>query len=209
MLQVEMSASVRTASGKGPMRQLRMQGFTPAVVYGAGAEAQKLQCDTKDLTAKLIKYARKNTIVTLKIDNGVEKDVVVGEIQTDPVKDTLIHVDFLEIDLKQERSFNVPVKYQGKAKGVDLGGILVVGCDTVVLKGKPLDIPEEIVISVSGLLIGDKIKCRHIELPENVEMVTEGRTVAVSVVTPGAKVSDDDEEEETVAEGSEGEASEE
>lgn len=200
MLQVEISASVRNTSGKGPMRQLRMKGMTPAVVYGRGAEAQKLQLDSKTLMAQLLEFYRKNTIVTLKVDGASEKTVMVGEVQTDPVRDTLIHVDFCEIDLQKERAFNVPLTLTGSAKGVDLGGLLTVHYTTVILEGKPLDIPDECTIDITSMAIGDELKCSALSLPDNVKMVTELEAVLVSVVKPGEKVEESDEEEVAAAE---------
>jgi large subunit ribosomal protein L25 len=191
MFQVEISASVRNTSGKGPMRQLRMQGMTPAVVYGRGAEAQNLQLDTKTLMAQLLEFYRKNTVVTLKVDGVGDKSVMVGEVQTDPVRDTLIHVDFCEIDLEKDRAFTVPVILQGKAKGVDLGGNMIVGCSQVVLQGKPLDIPDECLVDVASMAIGDQIKCTSLGLPENIKMVTDPETVVVSIIKPGGEKVED------------------
>lgn len=193
MLQVKMSASVRETAGKGPMRQLRMKGMTPGVVYGGGGEAIKLQLDTKPLMAQLLEFYRKNTVVTLDIDGAGEKKVLVGEVQTDPVRDTLIHVDFCEIDLEAKRSFSVPLVYKGKAKGVDFGGMMVINHEKVVLEGKPLDIPDECVIDVSNLAIGDKIRCSEIKIADSIKMLTPGKDLAVSIVKPGQKIEDEDE----------------
>ncbi len=198
MLQVEMSASVRTSSGKGPMRQLRMQGMTPAVVYGAGAEALKLQMDTKSLMVKLLKFYRHNTVVTLDIENEGVKNVMIGEVQTDPVRDTLVHVDFCEIDLEKERAFNVPVVYEGTPKGVDLGGYLNTSVEEVVFQGKPLDIPNEVTVDIRGLAIGDELKCSAFAVPENVTMLTDADSPAISVMKPGVKIEASDEEGEEV-----------
>jgi len=187
MFQVEMSASMRNISGKGPMRQLRMQGITPAVVYGGGGEAVMLQLETKTLMAKLLEFYRRNTVVTLKIDGASDKCVMIGEVQTDPVRDTLIHVDFCEIDIQKSRSFTVPIVYNGTAKGVDFGGDMVIAHDKVVLEGKPLDIPDECAVDVTSLAIGDSIKCGEITIPENVRMVTDVEVLAVSVIKPGQK----------------------
>jgi large subunit ribosomal protein L25 len=200
MLQVEISASVRNTSGKGPMRQLRMKGMTPGVVYGGGAEAQKLQLDSKTLLAQLLEFYRQNTVVTLKVDDGSEKTVMVGEVQTDPVRDTLIHVDFCEIDLKKDRAFNVPLILKGTAKGVDLGGLMNVNCTEVVIEGKPLDIPDECVIDVTSMAIGDEIKCATISIPDNVKMVTPSETVLVAIAKPGEKIEEAEEEEIQAAE---------
>ncbi|MBU1565027.1 MAG: 50S ribosomal protein L25 [Proteobacteria bacterium] len=187
MFQVEMSASVRNTSGKGPMRQMRMKGITPAVVYGGGGEAVMLQLETKTLMAKLLEFYRRNTVVTLKIDGSSDKCVMIGEVQTDPVRDTLIHVDFCEIDLQKNRSFTVPIVYNGIAKGVDLGGDMLIGHHKVVLEGKPLDIPDECIVDVTPLAIGDSVKFGEIAIPENVRMVTDTEVLAVSIVKPGQK----------------------
>lgn len=187
MFQVEIAASVRKNSGKGPMRQMRMKGVTPAVVYGGGGEAMMLQMDTKVLTAKLLEFSRKNTVVTLQIDGVGEKQVRLGELQTDPVRDTLIHVDFCEIDLQKDRRYTVPVVYQGTAKGVDLGGDMVIEHRKVVLEGKPLDIPNECVVDVTNLAIGDSVTCGQITIPENVRMITDISSRVVSIVKPGQK----------------------
>ena len=200
MLQVEISASVRNTSGKGPMRQLRMKGMTPAVVYGGGAEAQKLQLDSKTLLAKLLEFYRLNTIVTLKVDGSSDKTVMVGEVQTDPVKDTLIHVDFCEIDLKKDRAFNVPITLTGKSKGVDLGGQMNVQLTEVVLEGKPLDIPDECIVDIASMVIGDQIKCAALSIPDNIKMVTDPETVVVAIVKPGEKVEESEDEEEVEVE---------
>jgi large subunit ribosomal protein L25 len=158
------------------------------VVYGGGAAAQNIQLDTKTLMVQLLEFYRKNTIVTLKVEGASEKKVMVGEVQTDPVRDTLIHVDFCEIDLEKERAFTVPVVLKGKAKGIDLGGQMIVGCTKVVLVGKPLDIPDECIVDVAPMAIGDEIKCSAITLPENVKMVTDPEDVVISIIKPGVIV---------------------
>jgi large subunit ribosomal protein L25 len=173
-----------------------MKGMTPGVVYGAGGEAIKLQLDTKILMAQLLEFYRKNTVVTLDVEGVGEKKVLFGEVQTDPVRDTLIHIDFCEIDLEKKRAFSVPVVYKGKAKGVDLGGVMVVNHEELTLEGKPLDIPDECEVDVRGLAIGDRIRCSKIQVPENVTMLTPGKDLAVSIVKPGQKIEDDADEAE-------------
>ena len=195
MLQVEMSASLRLTSGKGAMRRLRMEGMTPAVVYGDGGEAVTLQLESKMLMAKMLEFYRRNTIVNLKIDGKIEKNVLISELQVHPVTGNLVHVDFLEIDLTKERSFNVPVVYEGLAKGVDLGGVLMVHYEHIVFQGKPLDMPNECTLDVSALMIGDSIRCSAITVPENVIMVTGTDEVAVAIVRPGVEEVEEEEEE--------------
>ena len=182
MLQVEMSAALRTDTGKGAMRRMRSAGQTPAVVYGGGGEAVALKFETKTLMADLLEIYRRNAVVVLKIEGGTEKNAMVKEVQTHPVNDTLIHADFCEIDLDKEQSFDVPVRYVGKAKGVDLGGKLAVYVDKVTLKGKPLDIPDSCSLDVSKLNIGDELTFAAIAIPDGVELVSAADAACVGVV---------------------------
>ncbi len=197
MLQVEMTASVRNDKGKGAMRRLRAQGQTPGVMYGRGEEALPIQLESKILMKQLLEVYRKNTVVTMKIDNGDVKSVLIKDVQTDPVKDTLVHADFLEIDLEAVRVFSVPLQLTGTSKGVDLGGILNVNITKIDIKGKPLDVPDEFTVDITALAIGDSIKVSDIEMSDKVELVTSGDAVCVVVDKPGgAKVEAEEETEE-------------
>ncbi|CAG37462.1 50S ribosomal protein L25 [Desulfotalea psychrophila] len=182
MFQVEMTASVREAFGKGPMRRLRQQGITPAVVYGAGKAALPLQMDAKILMTQLLEFSRVNTVVSLSVDGQDAKNVVIAEIQSDPVTDALVHVDFCEIDLDQAREFTVPVTFEGTPKGVDLGGRLESHLTSVILKAKPLDIPNEFVINIADLAIDEQLTVADVALAENVVMVTPAARVMVAVL---------------------------
>jgi len=175
-----------------------MEGMTPAVVYGGGGEAVALQLESKTLKAKLLEFYRRNTIVNLKIDDEKRKSALISEVQVHPVTGNLVHVDFCEIDLDKERSFNVPLVYKGTAKGVDLGGILMAYLDHIVIHGKPLDMPDQLTLDISGLNIGDSIKCRSLSIAENIKMVTDKNELAVAVVKPGVERIEEEDEEEAV-----------
>jgi len=200
MLQVKMSASLRSTSGKGAMRRLRMEGMTPAVVYGGGREALPLQLESKTLLAKLLEFYRRNTVVTLKIDGEDEKKVLMSEVQTHPVTDALIHVDFCEIDLTKDRAFDVPVIFKGDAIGVDLGGALIINHATVVFEGKPMDIPDECILDVTDLNIGESLKCGAIVVPGGARLVTDLNETIVAVAIAGQKESEDEDSEEDAVE---------
>lgn len=197
MLQVEMSADVRTVTGKGAMRQLRMAGKTPAIMYGIADKPVALTLDSKRFTSQLLEIARRNAVITLKVDGSGEKSVLVREIQTEPVKDTLVHVDFLEIDLEVARTFTVPIAYTGTATGVDLGGVEKVSITSVDLKGKPLDLPDTCDVDVTDLAIDDFIKIGDLKIPENVELLADAEDVCVMIEpapTGVAPVDPDDED---------------
>lgn len=203
MLQVEMTASIRKETGKGAMRQLRMKGMTPAVVYGAGSEALALQLETQPFFQQLLTIYRTNAIVTLKLDDGSTKHVLMKDVQTDPIKDTLVHADFLEIDVNDSRVFEVPVNYTGTAKGCDLGGFLNIILQSIAIEGTPLDIPDEFIVDVSDLAIGEGINVETISIPDNVKFVGEVGQTIVTVSLPGStedEVEDDEEGAEVEAE---------
>ncbi len=123
-------------------------------------------------------------MITLKVDDGSEKSVLIKEIQTDPLRDSLIHADFQEIDLEKPSRFSVPIIYSGKPKGEELGGIKQIDKTSLLLEGKPLDIPDGCNVDIKGLSIGDKIKAADIKLPEGVTLVSDPETVCISLVSP-------------------------
>ncbi len=184
MITKEIPSAVRDCFGKGAMRRLRAAGKTPGVLYGAGAQALALEFETKVLFSELIDLQRRNAVITLKIDNGTEKRAVVKEIQTDPLRDSLYHADFLEIDVDKPAKFTVPVSYKGKAKGEDLGGLKSISQRSVVVQGKPLSVPDELEVDIRSLAIGDKISAGEITLPEGVTLISDAGTLCFGIVAP-------------------------
>ncbi len=198
MLQVDMSASKRESFGKCAMRRLRVSGNTPAVLYGKNKDTVALQLETVSFTKSLFQISRKNAVVNLSINGDDTRHVIMREIQTDPVNDSLIHADFYEISLDTPSRFNVPVEFAGQAKGIDLGGALVVHNPTVELEGLPLDIPDTVSLDISNLDIGDSIQIASIEIPEKVKMVTDSSALCVAVTTAIAEEEYDEEEDTAV-----------
>lgn len=184
MIQVTMPAAFRSEFGKGASRQLRMNDKTPAVVYSGGTESVALQCNAGELYKKLFDIHRRNAVITLTIegDEKGERHVLVQEIQKNPVTDSLVHIDFLEISLDKPATFTVPLKYIGTPKGVDFGGELQVMATTIRLKGCPMDIPDNVEVDIKGLDKGASLKFADIVLPEKVEMLSKGTKPFVAVV---------------------------
>jgi large subunit ribosomal protein L25 len=208
MIKQDMTASLRQDFGKGATHQLRKSGFAPAILYGGKMEPVALAMDAKTLNRDLMKLHGFNAVVSLEIEGEKEKKkhhVLIKEIQTDPITDTVLHVDFLEIELDKEVVMDVAMLYTGTAKGVELGGILNVMAHTVRIKGLPLDIPDEIEVDVTELeLTSAGISCADLAIPSNVSLDEEMDKVCVSVVAPKAEVEEEVEEEEAEdAEGAE------
>jgi large subunit ribosomal protein L25 len=183
MLQVSIPAGLRSVFGKGESRRLRMNNITPGVVYSGGSDALALQFEAKELYKSLFDIHGRNAVITLKIegDEKGERHVLVKEVQKNPVTERLVHVDFHEIDLQKPVVFKVPLKYKGTAKGVDLGGDLLVARNSVLLRGRPLDIPDAIDIDITELDRGEKLTIADVPSPENVEMLDRKKSVCISV----------------------------
>lgn len=184
MLQEEMSASVRKDFGKGAMRRLRTAGQTPAVLYGSGRDVLSLQMETLPLVKQLLKIQRRNAVITMNIEGDTPRHVLIKELQTDPVRDTLIHADFYEIPLDKPRRFSVDLVVTGAAKGVDVGGILEVACKSVMVEANPLDVPDVLEVDVTELGIGDSFLVSNLVMPENVAMITAPGTMCVTIQAP-------------------------
>ncbi|HBH29414.1 MAG: 50S ribosomal protein L25 [Desulfofustis sp. PB-SRB1] len=184
MITKELSGAARHEFGKGPMRRLRAAGKTPAVVYKGGENAVALQFETKVLFNELIDIQGRNAVLTLTLDDGSQKHVIVKEIQTDPVRDTLYHADFLEIDLNKRASFFVPVRPKGKSKGEDRGGIVSIETTRIQVEGLPLTIPDSCTVDISSLQIGQSITVGDIDLPADVSLITSAEQVFARVSAP-------------------------
>lgn len=211
MIQQDMTAAVRQDFGKGATHRLRQSGYAPAILYGKKSEPIALAMETKTLTRDLLRLHGHNVVVSLDIEGekGKKKHhVLIKDIQTDPITDSVLHVDFLEIDMDKEIVLDVAVVYEGTAKGVDLGGILNIMAHTVKIKGMPLAIPDEIMVDVTPLeLTSNGITCGDLTIPENVTLEEELDKVCVSIVAPMAEEEEVEEEEAVEAEeGAEGPA---
>ena len=204
MLQQDMAASLRHDFGKGATRQLRKNGYVPAILYGGKREPVPLALETKTLTRDLLKFHGHNVVLSLDIEGDKSKKkhyVLIKDIQTDPITDSVLHVDFLEIELDKEIIMEVPILYTGTAKGVDMGGILNIMAHTVKVKGLPLDILDEITVDVTDLEVTSAgITCGDLSIPSDVTLEEELDRVCVSVVAPKAEVEEVEEEEEGEAE---------
>jgi large subunit ribosomal protein L25 len=185
MIQVDIPAAARTVFGKGESRRLRMDKKTPAVVYSKGEDALALQFDETILYKDLLFIHGRNAVVTLNIEGDTvdQRHVLIREIQKDPVLEKVLHVDFQEIDLESTRKFNVDLRLTGVAKGVDMGGDLAVSKQSIVLQGRPLDIPDEIVADITPLERGGEgLNCGDLAIPENVEMLEDPSAVCAVVI---------------------------
>lgn len=205
MEQIELKANVRKTTGNGPARVLRREGRIPAVLYGPGKEPVLLSISTGDFEEVLKRGNVGQVLLNLIIQNGkaVSKSVIIKELQTHPVSQDFIHIDFYEIDMKRKIKANVPVVTKGKSKGVEIGGVIQIIRHELEVLCFPGEIPEEIVIDITDLDMGDSVHVEEIPLEGDMEIQADVNYTVLTVLSP--KVEEEEVEEEEVEEGEEGE----
>ena len=193
-----LEASQREGTGKSVTRKMRANGQVPAVVYGTDQETIPLTLNAHDTLHLFENISVDNTIINLDID-GLEEplETLVREIQMHPYRHDILHVDFLAIQRGVAIEVEIPVHFTGQSIGVrDNGGVLDVILHDLRVRCVPADIPEEIVVDITELDVGDSIHVEDIEAPEGVEFVTEGIRTVCAVNIPKLLVVDEEEEEE-------------
>jgi large subunit ribosomal protein L25 len=163
--------------------------MVPANVYKSGSSPTNLQVSDEKLAEVLHTKAGENVIITLKITGGKaavkDKTVLIKEIQRDPIKDTILHVDFNEISLTEVLKVNVPLTTRGEAVGVKVdGGILEHIMWELQIECLPTAIPEKVEVDVSNLKIGDAVYVKDIVVPEGIKVLNDPELIAVIVKPP-------------------------
>ncbi len=192
MEKVILKAEARSGTGKRAAKDLRKKDLIPAVVYKGGKEAINIQILHEDLEDVLHTKAGSNVIITLKItgaQSAKDKTVIVKEIQRDPVKENILHVDLNEISLTETLKVNIPLSVHGEAPGIKTGGgTLEHVMWEVQVECLPTDIPEKIEIDISNLNIGDAVYVKDIAIPEGVKVLNDPGLIALIVKPPHVEV---------------------
>jgi large subunit ribosomal protein L25 len=185
MKEVTLKVRLREKRGKEQIKKLRKNGFIPAVVYGQNTASLPLEIDGKVFHALIRRGLGENVLVTLTMDDQKEKDrkVLIREVQRDPVRGDIVHVDFHEISLTKKLSIQVPIHLVGIPEGVTSGGILQHVLRELEVECLPTAIPEKIDVEVSHLQIGDSIHVADLKL-ENIDILSDSASSIVSVVPP-------------------------
>jgi large subunit ribosomal protein L25 len=190
----KVNAEVRRETGKGSARRARVAGRVPAVLYGLKEEPLSLSLDPLALVRSMDKERRRNTVFSLAVaDNGSSADVTVmiRDVQIDPLKRTIVHVDFLRVDLDAEVRVTVPLVLKGNPVGVVNGGNLHHSMHMVAVAAKPAAIPTNVEIDVSALNIGQAVHVSDLKLPAGVRPLLDPKTSLASVVAPRAEKVDE------------------
>jgi large subunit ribosomal protein L25 len=177
------TAEARDSRGKNEARRLRSKGSMPAVLYGGSDGPVPVAVSPKELNKILNSRTGHNTIFNLSIAGQQDTPVMIVDWQFDPIRESLLHADLKRIDLSQRMSVMVPVVTQGDPKGVKIqGGIHEIVTREIEIECLPNDIPEQFVVDVSELLIGQNIRAGDIPMPESMKLVSPPDTVISHVV---------------------------
>ena len=190
MVQSSLRVKPRKRIGKSGAREVRKEGNIPAILYGRGENPVPLVVSPDELKRALSNSAGINTVLELEIDGSEQpekKFSMVQEIQKDSLKNRVIHLDFLAIDMQKNVRVKVPINTQGRSEGERRGGKLEKLMRTIDLECLPGNIPDSIEIDVSDLEIGDFVDIDGISLGEGVASFRSGSEKVVQVVAQRAQ----------------------
>ena len=192
-----LNVQARTAGTTNDARRLRKTGLIPAIVYGKGIEPK---CISVNATEWQLLSRNELNILSL-VEDGKETLVLLKEVQHDPIRNRTRHLDFQAIRMDQKIKAHVAVR-PGHAlpAGASAGGLLEQNIHEIEVESLPQDLPEEIIVDVSGMNLGDMIHVGDIQMPEGVVAVTHADIVVFTEVDESAAEA---EEEAAPAEGEE------
>lgn len=193
-----LNATRRTVTGK-KVGALRREGKIPAIMYGHGFEPTPIMLELHETTLAL-RGVSGSSLVNVNL-NGEEHAALIREKQLDVIRGTLLHIDFQVVSLKEKLRTGVGIELTGEPAAVtEFNGILVNGITGVEVECLPQDLPERIVLDVSGLKnIGDGLYVKDIVLPGKVDILTDPEEM-IAIVTAGSSLEEEG-EEEAVGEG--------
>jgi large subunit ribosomal protein L25 len=183
----ELKASARNRVGKGSARALRREGNIPAVIYGDKQPPLSIVLDTKEVSKKLHGGGFLTHVATIDVD-GEKIQVLPRDYQLDPVKDFLIHVDFLRVTGASRITVDVPVHFvnQESSPGLKRGGVLNIVRHEIELEVSATAIPEFIEVDLKDADIGDSIHISAVKLPEGTVPTIRDRDFTVATIAGSA-----------------------
>jgi len=210
---VTLNALVRERAGKGAARAVRREGRVPAVIYGDKKDPQTISMDARELMKQVQTGRFLSTLVDIDVD-GTKVRTIPRDVQFDPVRDFVVHVDFLRLGKGARIAVEVAINFVGEedSAGLKRGGVLNVVRHSVEIMCPADSIPESFDMDVSALDIGDGLHASDLSLPEGMTFTITDRDFTIATISAPSGGADEDEDAaaaEEAAESEEGEDGEE
>lgn len=190
--QQKLSAQVRTGIGRSAVNSIKKQGLVPAVVYAGKETPVALSINAREISNLLAHTTSEHVLVDLEIADGgttTNRLALIQEVQHEPLKGSVLHVDFHAVKADELLHSTIPVETDGEPNGVkNFGGILEISMHSLEIECLPKDLPEVIRIDVSALNVGDAIHIRDLQLPEGVKAKADAELTVVRVAAPNVEI---------------------
>ncbi len=173
-----LTAAVRTRTGKGASRLARREGRVPVVLYGHGTDPQHLEINAREFAA-VLRNSGTNAVLTLDIA-GKEQLALTKQVVVHPIKRNIEHADLIVVKRGEKVTVDVNVLVEGDAAP---GTLVTQDANTIQIEAEALSIPESLTVSVEGVEAGQDLGAGQVELPKGVTLVTDAETLVVNVVT--------------------------
>lgn len=201
--EITLTAEPGRSTGSGPSKRLRAEGKIPGVVYGHGSDPLSVAVVRRDLRAALTTDAGMNALINLDVSGGDTLLTIVRDVQRNPVRNEVTHVDFIIINRDEVVTVEVPIVFLGEAKAVaDENGNVDQQSFTLTVNAKPGSIPNEVTLDISGMTIGDTLRVSDIPLPAGATTDADpDEPIAVAMITRSTiEVEEEEAEAEAAAE---------
>jgi large subunit ribosomal protein L25 len=183
MSQTKLVATTGRTTGSAASRRLRADGRIPGVLYGHGMSPISVSVERRDLRIALSGPAGANTVLDLQVD-GTSFPAVVKELQRHPVKRTVSHIDFLQINMNEEITVSIPLRLEGEAKAViSENGLVDPAVDHIEVTTTPNNMPNEFVIDVTDMQPHEVIRLSDVPMPKGVTPTGDPDMAIVTVLT--------------------------
>ena len=188
-MEATLEATERDTFGKNEARRIRREGKVPAVLYGGDSKnATPIAVEPRALLKILHSESGQNTLIALKLGSAADTRVLVKDFQLDPITHQVLHADFYRVAMDRLIQVTIPVSVRGEPKGVkQQGGILEFIRREIVIECLPGDIPENVDVDVSELMLHQGIRVRDVATSPKWKSVTEGEAMLVHVIMPKAE----------------------
>jgi large subunit ribosomal protein L25 len=190
--QQKLTARTRPEIGRSAVNKIKQQGLVPAVVYGGKDKPIALSVSAREIRNILAHATSEHFLVDLEIDDGgatTNRLALVQEVQHDPLRGDVLHVDFHAVKADEKLHAEIPVETTGEPNGVkNFGGILELSMHAIEVECLPKDLPDIITIDVSALNVGEGIHVKDLNLPEGVTTRLDPDLTVVRVAAPTVEV---------------------